>query len=43
MDRDQADLVFDEIVETWLREQLSNEGGLLAEMVLHDPDQTVAL
>lgn len=44
MDRDQADLVFVDIVETWLRERLSgDEGGLIAEMVLHDPAQTVSL
>jgi ATP-dependent exoDNAse (exonuclease V) beta subunit len=44
MDRDQADLVFVDIVETWLRERLSgDEGGLIAEMVLHDPGQTVSL
>jgi exodeoxyribonuclease-5 len=44
MDRGQADLAFVEIVETWLRERLSGaEGGLLAEMVLHDPAETVNL
>jgi len=44
MDRDQADLAFVDIVDTWLRERLSgDEGGLIAEMVLHDPTQTVLL
>ena len=44
MDRDQADLVFVEIVETWLREELAGEaGGLLAELVLQDPGETVGL
>jgi ATP-dependent exoDNAse (exonuclease V) beta subunit len=44
MDRDQADLAFVDIVATWLRERLSgDEGGLIAEMVLQDPAQTVSL
>ena len=44
MDRDQADLAFVDIVDTWLRERLSSdEGGLIAEMVLQDPAQTVSL
>ena len=44
MDRDQADLVFLEIVDTWLREELSAEAsGLLAELVLQDPGATVGL
>lgn len=44
MDRNQADLVFIEIVDTWLRERLSGgHGGVLAEMVLHSPGETVAL
>lgn len=44
MDRGQADLAFLEIVETWLRERLSGgEGGIIAEMVLHQPSDTVAL
>ena len=44
MDRDQAELAFDEIVDNWLREELGGEeGGLLAELVLHDPDATIAL
>lgn len=44
MDRDQSDLVFVDIVETWLRDRLSGEeGGLIAEMVLRDPAQTVSL
>ena len=44
MDRDQAELVFAEIMDNWLREELGNEeGGLLAELVLHDPAATIAL
>ena len=44
MDRDQADLVFREIDEAWLREELAVEsGGLLAELVLQDPAGTVGL
>ena len=44
MDRDQAELAFDEIVDNWLREELGGEeDGLLAELVLHDPDATIAL
>ncbi len=44
MDRNQADLTFLEMVDDWLRERLSgNQGGILAEMVLHSPGETVAL
>ena len=44
MDRDQAELAFSEIVDAWLREELAGEaGGLLAELVLHDPDTTLTL
>ncbi|CCV09593.1 UvrD/REP helicase [Mesorhizobium metallidurans STM 2683] len=44
MDRNQADLTFFEIVDGWLRERLSgSQGGVLAEMVLHSPGETVAL
>ena len=44
MDRDQAELAFGEIVDSWLRKELAGEeGGLLAELVLHDPDATIAL
>jgi ATP-dependent helicase/nuclease subunit A len=44
MDRDQADLAFAEIVEIWLRKELAGEaGGLLAEMVLQEPVETVGL
>ncbi len=44
MDRDQADRAFSEIVDGWLREELAGEtGGLLAELVLHDPGGTVRL
>lgn len=44
LDRNQGDLVFVEIVDSWLRDQLSGgEGGLLADLVLHSPGETVAL
>jgi exodeoxyribonuclease-5 len=44
MDRNQADLTFLEIVDGWLRVRLSGgQGGILAEMVLHSPGETVAL
>jgi len=44
MDRNQADLAFIEIVEAWLREQLSGgQGGIIAEMVLQSPGETVGL
>jgi ATP-dependent exoDNAse (exonuclease V) beta subunit len=44
IDRNQADLTFLEIVDGLLRERLSGgQGGILAEMVLHSPGQTVAL
>jgi exodeoxyribonuclease-5 len=44
MDRNQADLSFLEIVDGWLRESLSgDQDGILAEMVLHSPGETVAL
>ena len=44
VDRDQAERAFSEIVDAWLREALSGEtANLLAELVLHDPDATVAL
>ena len=44
MDRDQADLAFAELIDAWLREELAGEaGGLLAELVLHDPGATLAL
>ena len=44
MDRDQAELAFDEIIDNWLREELGGEeGGLLAELILHDPEATIAL
>ncbi|MCY4428879.1 MAG: UvrD-helicase domain-containing protein [Rhodospirillales bacterium] len=44
MDRDQAEVAFAEIVDAWLREELAGKtGGLLAELVLHDPDAAVAL
>ena len=44
MDRDQADLAFAELIDAWLREELAGEtGGLLAELVLHDPTATLGL
>ena len=46
VDRDQADLLFIETVESWLREALSHDGGgLLAAMVLQDESagESVAL
>ena len=43
LDRDQADLVFLETVDTWLRERLSEEDGLLAELVLKDPVKSLEL
>lgn len=44
MDSNQADLAFTEIVETWLHEHLSGvENGIIAEMVLHSPGETVGL
>ncbi|TKD47296.1 MAG: ATP-dependent endonuclease [Mesorhizobium sp.] len=44
MDRNQADLTFLEIVDGWLRERLSaDQDGILAEIVLHSPSETVAL
>ena len=44
MDRDQADLAFREITDAWLRENLTDEvGGLLAELVICNPDGTVGL
>jgi ATP-dependent exoDNAse (exonuclease V) beta subunit len=44
MDPAQADLAFSEILEAWLRQELSCEGGgLLAELVLQEPDETIKL
>ncbi|MEP6878609.1 MAG: UvrD-helicase domain-containing protein, partial [Nitrosospira sp.] len=44
MDRNQADLAFTEIGDAWLRQELaSDNGGLLAEMVLEDPNKTEEL
>lgn len=44
MDRNQADLIFLEIIDGWLRERLSgDQGGILPEMVLHSPGETVVL
>jgi exodeoxyribonuclease-5 len=44
MDRDQADLLFIETIESWLREALSHDGGgLLAAMVLQDESAGVSV
>ncbi|MEN7528654.1 UvrD-helicase domain-containing protein [Cupriavidus sp. DL-D2] len=43
MDRDQGDLSFQEIADDWLRDALSPDDSLLAELALRDPDQTIAL
>ena len=44
MDSNQADLAFIEIVDIWLREQLSGgQAGIIAEMVLQSPGETVGL
>lgn len=44
MDRNQADLASIEIIDDWLRERLSGDHcGILAEMVLHSPGETVTL
>lgn len=44
IDRNQADLTFLDIVDGWLRERLSGgQGGILVEMVLHSPGDTVVL
>ena len=44
MDRDQADLAFAEVVDSWLRSELAGPAaGLLAELVVHDPAATVGL
>lgn len=44
MDRDQADLAFNEIVDGWLRTALGGQADdLLTELVLHDPGRAVRL
>ena len=44
MDRGDADLLFTELVDAWIRERLSGgDGALIAEMVSFDPKQTVNL
>jgi len=44
MDRDQADLTYQELADTWLREALSGPGGsLLPELAWREPERTVAL
>ena len=42
LDSGEADLAFQEILDNWLRERLSNrEAGLIAEMVRHEKDDTI--
>lgn len=44
MDRGQADLIFDELVERWLRNKLEHgQDTLLAELIFQDANRTVAL
>jgi exodeoxyribonuclease-5 len=44
MNRDQANLAFAEITESWLREELDGDGGgLFAEMMLQDQRKTIGL
>ncbi|MBY4949513.1 UvrD-helicase domain-containing protein [Cupriavidus respiraculi] len=44
MDRDAADLAFDDIVDQWLRERLGENGsGLLADLVAQDASGTLQL
>ena len=44
MDRDQADLVAENVLDDWLRESLSGEAsGLLVELVQEDPTSTIEL
>ena len=44
MDRDQADLTFDEVVDTWLKEHLNQEEeSLLGSLVWQDRDETLKL
>jgi exodeoxyribonuclease-5 len=41
MDRGEADRLFDELLDGWLRERLAADGELLAELVAHDPGKAV--
>ena len=44
MDRDQADLVAENVLDDWLRESLSGEASdMLVELVQEDPKSTIAL
>ena len=44
IDRNQGELVFHELVDDYLRERLDGvEGGILADLVLHEPAKTVKL
>jgi hypothetical protein len=44
MDPGEAERVFGDVLETWLRERLSGaEDSLIAELVMEDPAQTIAL
>lgn len=41
MDRVEADQLFDDLLEEWLRQRLTADGELLAELVTHDPNKAV--
>jgi exodeoxyribonuclease-5 len=41
MDRGEADQLFDDLLEDWLRQRLTADGELLAELVTHDPKKAV--
>ncbi len=44
MDGHEGDLVFEEVIDTWLREQLADDtGDLLPELVVRNPAKAVAL
>ena len=44
MDRDQSDMTFDEVVDTWLRAELDQEDeSLLGDLVWQDRDETLKL
>ena len=44
MDRDQADMTFDEVVDTWLKDHLNQEDeSLLGSLVWQDRDETLKL
>ncbi|MDR7037979.1 exodeoxyribonuclease-5 [Methylobacterium sp. BE186] len=41
IDQAEAERIFEDLVDAWLREKLSRTGGLIAEMVLVDPADTL--